>query len=55
VSARFLSKWLTMAMSAAPCTSTDAPHTPTPAALLTFGTAVAAFLALVGQALFSQS
>lgn len=30
-------------------------HTPSPAALVTFGTAVAAFLALVGQALFCRS
>ncbi len=30
-------------------------HAPTPAALMTFGAAVAAFLALVGQALFSRS
>lgn len=30
-------------------------HAPTPAALMTFGAAVAAFLALVVQALFSRS
>jgi hypothetical protein len=30
-------------------------HAPSPAALMTCGTAVAAFLALVGQALFSRS
>jgi hypothetical protein len=30
-------------------------HAPTPAALMTFGTAVAAFLAVVVQALFSRS
>lgn len=30
-------------------------HPPTPAALMTFGTAVAAFCAAIGQALFSRS